>query len=677
MSKYDGMGLSDNIPSVTIFLPFFLSVDLPFSVKRNEVLVQDILIFNYLPRKQTVDVKVTKNDLYVAVDLDKYGWKDSKGFYVKTVRTQVKQNIKLQFALKSTKIGFVPFEVTAKGPLAGDGIKKQLRIIPEGVARSITSSVFIALDSKNPEETVSLRCNYPESAYMDTASVTATVTGDLFGKALSNLDKLIHMPSGCGEQTMLSLAPDIAIYEYLRSSDKLGGTLERTLQNYIRAGYQNELRYHRYDGSFSAFGDNDPSGSTWLTAYVIQYFYFAKTMISIDSNVIKRGADFIVGNQSPDGSFNEPGRVIHTDMQGGSGNGIGLTAYCVIVLSIIASDYPEYDTARDNAVKYLEDNFSTGRSLYELGIISNALQLAESSKASAAYKLFYDQKTEASGFLYWKTPTPVADTRYWYQARSLDIELTSYGLLTVIKKGRSLATVIKIVKYLVSKANSLGGYSSSQDTVMAFYALSQFATAYPLDANVDLTLTPNTGKKFTANVGSSNALTLQSFELKPNTTILTVTASTDDSGIAIINLICNFYEDPTKVVPVFNVSYTFGFTCKYRTTINVCASYIPTGTSNMAIMIVNMPSGFMFSGQLQSNPDISRTETINQGSQVIFYFNSFTNKESCALVDAYRTSFVTDLKGGTIEVYDYYDTSKQGMTSYPAPDLGKGCYYYE
>ncbi|XP_070502465.1 CD109 antigen-like [Chironomus tepperi] len=675
MSKYDGMGLSDNIPTVSIFLPFFLSVELPFSVKRNEVLVQDILIFNYLPRRQTVDVKITKSDLYQAVDLDKYGWKDSKGYYVKTINTRINQNIKLQFALKSNKIGFVPFEVTAKGPLAGDGIKKQLRIIPEGVARSITSSVFLALDSKNPEEKVTLRCNYPDSAYPDTTSVSATVAGDVFGKAISNLDKLIHMPNGCGEQTMLSLAPDIAIYEYLKSSDKLGGDLEQTLLNYIRAGYQNELRYFRYDGSFSAFGNGDQSGSTWLTAYVIQYFYFAKSIISIDSNVIKRGADFIVSNQNEDGSFREPGRVIHSDMQGASGTGIGLTAYCVIVLSILGSDYA---TARDKAVKYLEDKY-TDRSLYELGVVSNALLLAGSSKASAAYNLLYGQKTEASGLLYWTTPAPEIDTGYWYryQPRSVDIELTSYGLLAVIKKGGSLATVLKIVKYLVSKGNSLGGYTSSQDTVMAFYALSQFARTYSLDANVELTMTPNTGKKFTATVDSSNAFTLQSFDLLPNTTKLAVTATSDDSGIAIVNLICNFYEDPTKVVPVFNVTYNYEFSCTSRMTLNVCARYIPTGTSNMAIMIVNMPSGYIYNERRQINQDISRIEVINQGSQVIFYFNSFTNTESCAKVYAYRAKLVAELKGATIEVYDYYDTSKQGMTTYPPPDGSNRCYYYE
>ena len=75
MSKYDGIGLTDNVPSVTIFLPVFISVELPYSVKRNEVLVQDIIVFNYLKKVQTVDIRIKKDAGFIAVDLTKYGWR--------------------------------------------------------------------------------------------------------------------------------------------------------------------------------------------------------------------------------------------------------------------------------------------------------------------------------------------------------------------------------------------------------------------------------------------------------------------------------------------------------------------------------------------------------------------------------------------------------------------------
>ncbi|XP_070502464.1 CD109 antigen-like [Chironomus tepperi] len=665
MSTQNGMGLSDNVPSVTIFLPFFISLELPYSVKRYEVLVQDIVVFNYLKKIQAVEVKVTKQIGYDAVDLDKYGWKDINGFYVKTVTTKLNQNIKLQFAIRPKILGFIPIEVIAKGPLAGDGIKKQLRVIPEGIPRSITSSVFIALDSKTPKSENQLNCKFPDSAYQDTTSISATVIGDTFGKVLSNLDKLINMPGGCGEQTMLSLAPDIAIYEYLLVSEKLTSSLKETLQKYILAGYQNELRYQRTDGSFSAFGNNDKSGSTWLTAYVVEYFYFARDMISIDSKTIKKGADFVQQQQSADGSFKEPGRVIHADMQSGSGAGIGLTAYCVIMFTYILPGYPEYTATRDKAVKYLEDNISTNNTVYEFGIIANALILAKSSKADEAYNLFDAKKTETSSELYWVLPAPPS-TRY--QPRSLDIEVTAYGLLAVIKRSGGYATILKVVKYLISKSNNLGGYSSSQDTVMALYALSQFARTYSINANVKLSLAPDVGTSISTNIDFSNLLTVQSYELDQVARKIDITATTSDSGLAIVSLICNFYEDPTKVVPVFDVTANFNVSSTHRMTMTVCARYIPAGTSNMAIMIVRMPSGYIYNDcNCRKNTEVSKTEVTNQGTKITFYFNTISNEKSCVFVNAYRVKFVAELKPATIEVYDYYDTSKQGMTSYQVP----------
>jgi len=41
-------------------------------------------------------------------------------------------------------------------------------------------------------------------------------------------------------------------------------------------GYQRELTYQRNDGSFSAFGKRDPSGSMWLTAFVAKSFQKAR-----------------------------------------------------------------------------------------------------------------------------------------------------------------------------------------------------------------------------------------------------------------------------------------------------------------------------------------------------------------------------------------------------------------
>lgn len=41
------------------------------------------------------------------------------------------------------------------------------------------------------------------------------------GPILSNLDKLVQMPYGCGEQNMLNFVPNIVVLRYLKVRTKM------------------------------------------------------------------------------------------------------------------------------------------------------------------------------------------------------------------------------------------------------------------------------------------------------------------------------------------------------------------------------------------------------------------------------------------------------------------------
>ena len=77
------------------------------------------------------------------------------------------------------------------------------------------------------------------------------------------------------------------------------------------------MTYQRDDGSFSAFGKSDPSGSMWLTAFVAKSFQAAREFIYVDEETILRAVDWMIKRQNDDGSFPEPGRVIHKEMMVG------------------------------------------------------------------------------------------------------------------------------------------------------------------------------------------------------------------------------------------------------------------------------------------------------------------------------------------------------------------------
>ena len=44
------------------------------------------------------------------------------------------------------------------------------------------------------------------------------------------------MPTGCGEQTMLKLAPNVFVFNYLRSTKQVTQQIEATAFNFIRSG---------------------------------------------------------------------------------------------------------------------------------------------------------------------------------------------------------------------------------------------------------------------------------------------------------------------------------------------------------------------------------------------------------------------------------------------------------
>lgn len=56
------------------------------------------------------------------------------------------------------------------------------------------------------------------------------------GRALRNIDKLLRMPYGCGEQNMALLAPNIYILEYLKSTDQLTPAIKEKSDKFLTSG---------------------------------------------------------------------------------------------------------------------------------------------------------------------------------------------------------------------------------------------------------------------------------------------------------------------------------------------------------------------------------------------------------------------------------------------------------
>ena len=103
--------------------------------------------------------------------------------------------------------------------------------------------------------------------------VELRVFGDVLANTIENVDELLKMPYGCGEQNMYNFAPAVFIYDYLRKTGELTEALETKALNIIQTGYQRELTYRHQSGGYSAFGENSYSkaeASTVLTSFVLK-----------------------------------------------------------------------------------------------------------------------------------------------------------------------------------------------------------------------------------------------------------------------------------------------------------------------------------------------------------------------------------------------------------------------
>lgn len=56
------------------------------------------------------------------------------------------------------------------------------------------------------------------------------------GPTISGLDSLLKMPTGCGEQNMLTLAPDVYVTDYLMSVNQLTSDIKAKALSYMESG---------------------------------------------------------------------------------------------------------------------------------------------------------------------------------------------------------------------------------------------------------------------------------------------------------------------------------------------------------------------------------------------------------------------------------------------------------
>ncbi|KAL6033345.1 hypothetical protein STEG23_009987, partial [Scotinomys teguina] len=468
-SQSRGFGLSPTV-GLTAFQPFFVDLRMPYSVVRGESFRLTATVFNYLKDCIRIQTHLAPSDEYrvesradgqassclCADDAKTFHW-DITAVKLGHVNFTISTNIVDSNELCGGKKGVIPNRGRS------DTLIKPVLVKPEGVLVEKTHSSLLCPKGEVASDSVSLEL--PVDTVPDSAKAYVTVLGDIMGTALQHLDGLVQMPSGCGEQNMVMFAPIIYVLQYLEKTGLLTEEIRSRAVGFLETGYQKELMYKHSNGSYSAFGEQDGNGNTWLTAFVTKCFGQAQKFIFIDDKNIQDALKWMAGNQLPSGCYDNVGKLLHTAMKGGVEDEISLTAY--ITAALLEMGKTVTDPMVRQGLQCLRKSVTSTSDLYTQALLAYTFSLAGEVEIRSALLHKLDQQATVSGeSIHWSQKSAIADASPWSQPQAVDVELTAYVLLAQLTKNsltqEEVAKATSIVAWLAKQRNAYGGFSSTQ-----------------------------------------------------------------------------------------------------------------------------------------------------------------------------------------------------------------------
>ncbi|XP_042129974.2 alpha-2-macroglobulin-like isoform X2 [Peromyscus maniculatus bairdii] len=695
LSSDAGLGLSP-ITQFQAFQPFFLELEMPYSVIRGESFKLKATVLNYLQMCIQVAVHLEASPDFLTAPLQKA--RESHCVCVNERHT-------ISWIVTPKSLGNVNFTVSAEAlnsqercgnavpvvPEHGkkDTVIKSLFVEPEGLENEVTFNSVHCPEGTKLSEQITLKL--PPDVVEDSAQASVTVVGDILGTAVQNTQDLLEMPYGCGEQNMALFAPNIYVLDYLNVTQQLTQEIKDKAIDYLKVGYQRQLNYKHQDGAYSTFGDKSGrnDASTWLTAFVLKSFAQAQNYIFIHEALITQAVLWLSHQQNDNGCFRSSGSLINNAIKGGVEDEVTLSAY--VTIALLEMSLPITHIVVRNALFCLDTAWKLakkgahGSHAYTKALLAYAFALAGNQDMRREILESLDEEAvKEDNSIHWTRPQKhMLPVGFWFQpqASSAEVEMTAYVLLAYLTiqptpDEEDLTTAMLIIRWLTKQQNSNGGFSSTQDTVVALQALSKYGiatfTGAKKAAQVTIYSTDLFSTKFQVNNGNQLLLQRVSLPTVPGDYTTEVTGA----GCVYLQTSLKYNVQPEeKGFPFALVVQTLPHIChdhKPHTSFQILLNISYIGSrfnSNMAIADVKMVSGFVplkpTVKMLEISMDVSRTEVSND--HVLIYMEKVSSERINLSFMVQQDILIRDLKPAIVKVYDYYEKEEFAVAEYSAP----------
>ena len=690
LSKEKGLGFSNEVNFKT-FLPFFCSLDLPYSGTVGERLKVKVRVYNYLDTDTIARVSITSAE-----------WDTVE----QTVTVAANKAVTVEYPVSLTTAGNHVIKVMAfSSGGKNDAVEKRLLVKPGG-ERIIESHNILMMEKKSATKKRFIDIKLPRSYIPGSHMLRLVAVGDILGEAVTGVSNLIQLPSGCGEQNMHKIAINVFAANYVKAMyGELPENLRINMAHHLNTGLQQQMAYRLGSSSsslgYSVFRGGD--SSTWLSVFVYRILsqfpeeiYLPCSTLNADFNslIYKSSNEYRSSVSSVSRAGWAPGQYSYNAnkdlywnsyyligmLEGDGANRCGKNIsdqnwQMTRIMKVCNGTLDQFienktDCCYDYMVKYalelcntLEPTFYTRRDP-----MNNRQVRMMSGKCLSTSKYNKDRHVKCGDY---------ANLAASIKANSKVVEATGYAAMYYMYK-KDVKSTVPLILWLVNQRSDRGGFRSSQDTVIGLQALATFAklTGAHQAKRTDLSITVGKGKSYSnkVTVNEGNKLTTQEVIMRPGTGEYKVKWA--GKGVAFVQLISTFHVSEVDYEPIYKLSAStsdkegmfylnIGFTLDMKDSNN-------RGT--MYMLDISAVTGTVFrqaliEGQYQQTDSnfniITRYDVKEGGQRLLLYIDPMVKEAGEGISVPFEQNFeVEDRAEAQVTLVDYYDPSQRETVFY-------------
>ena len=484
------------------------------------------------------------------------------------------------------------------------------------------------------------------------------------------------------------MVPNIYLLKYLQGKGANLPEIEKTAKKYMKIGYDREQNYRFPDGSYSVWGPKtDDTGSMWLTSFVVKAFIQASKYIEMDKRNVMESIYWILRQQGEDGCFQNKGYALHQELKGDS---TSLSASVLVTLLEAKTIMKEWEfdgpipprhgkslekiigkayqcvmkniTNNENPNIYLQSMATYASILYDGKMSNNSDNAGQKSSDELLESLMTASNKSIAGKLFWTTGE---------QNKARDVEITAYNVLSLTLKDK-LSEALQAIRWLATNRNSRGGFVSTQDTMVAMEAISEYSLKIGSEENrlkIDVSVGDDSNLQSFA-IDEDNKLVYQKERIEQLSSPSSVTVKASGNGCFMVQTILRYNIQDSPVKEGFNLDVA-----QANENLKVCASYTGTKETDMVVIEIELLSGYTpYLKSLErlrknDNNDVSyapvkKYEYDEKERKINLYYDEMLKQQNCYDIELKKVMNIEDIKPAIATIYDYYNSKNTFSTSY-------------